>query len=208
MSSTFHAVKSPMKRWKIVLIVIACILVLPVILVVSSLLVSPIFGIFDKAKFEGLDRNSQAIFDTLKLKSYGSETWSYTKKCDPELTGDWPTGKYYCWTKSAAEVPATDVSKLTRLHDKYFAIIDNSTFLKTRTQLNKQFPDEFGVKFTVSSAEKEYNMIGNDVICTYFVGLGQLSIDLDNRYGAEIANKAKIAISLTCSELASGDWYH
>ena len=196
---------------KIILIVLAVVIGLPIIFILGTIALSVlIWQPIDKAKFESLDKNSQALFATVQQISNGSEPWVYEASCEPERAGPWATGSFYCTTEMSFEVPVTDAITVSALNTKYFPTIDSASWLTPQTELSTLPVGEFGVNFVVSSAEKSYQADG-DVRCTYLAKLaqpkeGQGEI-LDPTYGSEIKSPGRILLQLRCRDIASGDWY-
>lgn len=212
MTTTFQAVKQkrPLRWWKIIFLVLSILIVIPVLIYGVSIIAYSISSHFEEASFRQMDSDLQSLYDNIKYASHGSETWSYDKSCEAELTGDWPTGKYFCSVTMTTEIPATSPAQLTYLHDKYFSVIDRSAYLQSKSQLNKQFPEDFGIKFVVSGADKKYALQGSEAICTYLVKLAQPranSKDLNYAYGSDIDDRGTAIATFICQGLAMNDWY-
>jgi hypothetical protein len=194
---------------RIVLLSLAAIPVIFILIIIVSILITPLFETIDKAKFERLNDESSVMYQQLKRASGGLETWTYNAQCNERLSGDWPTGEFDCTTTIATTVPVTSVAAFIALHDKYYPVIDHMSVLKPINQLDKEYPADFGRIFVVSSAEKHYDIAGVDSVrCDYLGKLDQSIQNADFRYGIEIDQGVGSAvISLECSGSARGDWY-
>lgn len=198
---------------KIILIVLAALIVVPVIVIGIFMLLSPISDNMDKSKFEKLDSQSREIFSQVKAAAGDDgEDWTYRAKCEAETTGDWPTGRYWCTTQMEAYFPVTTATEHLALHDKYYSLFERSYYLKEKQALKKQFPEDFGTKFVVSGAEKKYLITaGDDIVCDYLAELTQpydKFNSLTYTYGSPISgDKGRVYISLDCTGIASGNWY-
>ena len=203
--------KRTLSPLKIILIILAVVIGLPIIFVLGTIAVSVlILQPIDKAKFESLDKNSRALFATVQQISNNSEPWVYDASCEPERAGPWATGSYYCTTELSFEEPVTDAITVSALNTKYFPSIDNASWLTPQTELSTLPVGDFGVNFVVSGAEKSYLTEG-DVRCNYLAKIGQAyneSNELDYTYGSQISGgEGRALISLSCTEITSGDWY-
>lgn len=195
---------------RIVLLSLVAVPVLFILFIIISILLSPLFDSFDRTKFDQMDSQTRTIFNALQSASGGSEMWKYEAKCDAELSGDWPTGKYYCKSEAITTVGAINAVQFLALHEKYYPIIHNSTLLRSTSELDKEKPEEFGSSFVVSSAEEKYELINGGEKCDYVAELAQpydVTKDYSNSYGSPIAQGGKIILSLTCTATAKGNWY-
>jgi hypothetical protein len=203
--------KRKLSPLKIVIIILAVFIGLPVVFILGSLVVHfLILQPIDRAKFESLDKDSRALFATVQQISNGSEPWVYDASCEPDRAGPWATGAYFCTTKMSFEVSVTDALTVASLHTKYFPTIDAAGWLKPETELSKLPIGEFGVNFVVSGAEKFY-IAQVDVDCTYLMKLAQ-PFDKFNRlpytYGSPVSGATgRIIANVECTGLTSGDWY-
>lgn len=201
------------KRKPILRIVLLLIIAIPVLFIVAILvsiyIVSPISESVDKAKFDALDTKSKALYANINAVSGGAEMWTYKAHCEEWMTGDWPTGEYQCSTTMSTEVKVTNVSSFVALHDKYYPIIDRALMLKPAGELAKNNFGEFGIRFVVSSAEKEYTIVNeNGLGCRYLASLDQAQDGTDIGYGlAILGGVGNATISLECSDKALGNWY-
>ncbi len=189
--------KNNKSHLKIILGVIASLLVMIIIFIVSY---GPITNVIEKNRFEQLDKSMQKIYQELVLLSDGPNQWSYKKTCEPERSGPWETGSYYCSIKISLSKDVSSASEVSTLHDKYFPIIDQSSSLKPTTELDRQPVGVFGQKFVVSSAEKRYIEKNTNINCTYLAKISQKddsNITSLNLYGTDIINNngnGKIAL--------------
>lgn len=204
--------KSPLKTAiKTILIV----LITPIVLVVLYLLYvaasNPIYDSFDQQKFKKLDSSMQDMHRTLKTVSDKEEKWQYSKNCDEELSGDWPTGRYFCTALISIVKHISSVQELNALQAKYYPIIDKNSYLEPKDQLDLQFPDDFGKKFVVSSAEKNYIESKSGIDCKYLIKLYQKNTPLnlyDDAYGSKIINNNGNAyITFECTAKARKSWF-
>jgi len=215
MIKTINAKKFSSKK------IIKIILFLPLILIGSFALfiagvyvTDPVFDRLDHDKFAKLDAQMQVIYSNLKTISGGVDSWDYSTSCDVELAGDFPTGKYYCTALISMEKTVTSVEEVNGLQAKYYPVVDKSASLKQKTELDLQNPNDFGKRFVVSSAYKEFNEIKSGIECSYLINLSKrtneksLSYAENVSYGSDISNGVgKVAISLECNEIARDYWY-
>lgn len=193
---------------RIILLSIAAIPVLFIIYIIVVTLLDPVFNNIDKAKFEKLDTQSRALYEQIKAVSGGADTWAYKASCEVGGSGGFQTyAQYNCETRISTVLPANSVDQLNALHAKYYPVFDGASMLTQKTQLDKEYPGEFGVKFVVSGAEKLYKTVSNNSIeCTYLARLGDRGNSL---YGTGLSiGDAFISISLRCTDHARGDWYN
>lgn len=196
-----------------VLLIVAAVPVLFILYLVVTTLLDPVFDQFEKTKFDKLDQQSRELYGQLKAKSGGIETWTYEAKCEPEYSGPWPTGEYYCGTEISSLVSVVSAAQAGALHDKYYNVLDTATFLKQTTELSKQPAGYFGIKFGVSSAEKYYTVLGSDSVeCSYLAKLAQPAASsgatYDEQYGADIATSVgRLYLQFECRDKTRGNWY-
>lgn len=212
MTTTYQVVKQkkPLRWWKVLLLVLSILIAIPVLVYGALTVITTVSNHFEEISFRQMDNDLQRLYDNVQYASHGSEAWMYDKSCEAELTGDWPTGKYFCSVTMTTEIPATSPAQLTYLHDKYFPVIDHSAYLQSKTQLNKQFPEDFGIKFVVSGADKDYVLQANGAVCTYLVKLAQpkdSSKDLNYAYGSDINDKGIAIVTFSCQASAMNNWY-
>lgn len=197
----------PKKAKKIVLI--SCLVAFTIII---SLLVSgPIMDTVDKNRFLMLDSQMQKLYKDVKANADEADAWIYEKGCEPEYSGPWPTGGYFCTAKISLTKTVTTAKELADLQNKYYPIINNSEILKASSELNLQLPNDFGINFVVSSAERRYSENNTKISCIYLNKLYQAINGNDfsaNEYGTMITNDAgKININLKCTDKSRSDWY-
>jgi hypothetical protein len=119
------------------------------------------------------------------------------------------TSDYRCGITIIAEVEVSAATQLSSLHEKYYPTVEGSTMLKQETELAKQYPNDFGLNFVVSSAEKHYYVVDDRAIeCTYLAKLTQNDEDAGLQYGTVIAGGVGIVRnSIECDDKARGAWY-
>lgn len=163
----------------------------------------PILNKFEQDHFAKLDTQMQKLYNSVRAASDKSDVWIYEKNCEPEYSGPWQTGSYYCTVKISMSKTVTSAKEVADLQNKYYPIIDGSEVLIAKSELDPQLPDDFGVNFVVSSAEKRYEENDTKVLCTYLNKLYQTTNSTDfsiNKYGSIIKNGLGDAnLSLTCS---------
>jgi len=171
----------------------------------------PILNKIDQNRFVTLDLQMQRLFADIKSTSDKSDVWVYRKSCEPERSGPWATGNYYCSTKISMTKTVTSVKEIADLQSKYYPIINNSEILKAKSDLDLELPGDFGKNFVVSSAEKRYRENSTKISCTYLNKLYQINDNGDfslNKYSATIVNDiGNINISLKCTDRAYEDRY-
>ncbi len=196
-----------------VLLIVAAVPVLFILYLVVTTLLDPVFDQFEKTKFDKLDQQSRELYGQLKAKSGGIETWTYEAKCEPEYSGPWPTGSYYCGTIISTEQPIVSVSQLNSLQEKYYDLIDTSSMLKQSTVLTKLPVNDFGVKFLTSVAEKHYRTSTNDsIFCRYSIEIAQpvppKGSYYNENYGVDVATGVgRLSLRLDCRDKTHGNWY-
>lgn len=172
---------------------------------------SPLFDKFDHDKFIALDTQMQGVYQKLKAASGGVDDWKYRKVCTEELAGDWPTGVFFCDVTISLDKKATSVADVNNLQAKYYPIINDSNALIKTTELDPEYPSDFGKNFVVSSAEQRYEEIKTGVECDYLIKLYQGATDgryISNTYGSYVSvDSGYVRASLACSGKARGSWY-
>ena len=212
MSKTISTNKSSTKKIvKIILIIPLALIGLIVIYVGAVFVTKPIFDRLDHDKFSKLDTQMQTIFGSLKSEANGADNWDYSTYCDSEMSGDFPTGRYVCTALISMEKTVTSAQEVSDLQTKYYPIIDGSNTLKQKTALDLELPGDFGKKFVVSGAEKNYIEERSGITCNYLLKLVQLDVSWksnDNSYGSKLYGESGNArINLTCTETARDYWY-
>jgi hypothetical protein len=197
------------KILKIVLIILFSPIVIILLITLFFQIANPIFDKFDKDKFVKLDTQMQSLYQRIKTVSNGVDDWKYMAVCSPNHTGDWPTGDYNCVTSISTVKTATSVDVINNLQAKYYPIIDSSDTLKAKTELDPEFPNDFGKNFVVSSASKDYYESKSKVVCRYLIKLNQsVKYNFNYSYGLDINDGiGMITISLRCEDTARGSWY-
>lgn len=185
-------------------------LLLALFIIVVVYVITPILETIDKSKFDNLADESHVLYDDIVRASGGQESWTYNKSCEPEYSGPWPTGVYYCTMRISTEVQVTAVEQFVTLHNKYYPVVDESPILSPTDNLKKAYPGDFGVRFVVSSAERHYNLSNdNSIDCTYLARLSQSNKDTEIGYGIAIKDGiGKVNIGLECTDKARKDWYN
>lgn len=196
---------------KIVLLIPLVLIGLLILYVVGVYATEPFFDNLEHDRFKKLDVEMQSIYKDLKTASNGADDWKYAAVCSAEYTGPWLTGDYYCVTSISTQKNITTVKEINDLQAKYYPIINNNPTLTTKTELDPEFPDDFGKRFVVSSAEKNYIEKKSKIECNYSIMLYQSVMDENlttDAYGSAINNGvAESVISLRCSEIANQAWY-
>ncbi len=191
-----------------ILLGIAAVPVLLILFIVGTLLLSPVFDAIDQSKFTKLDNQSRELYAQLQAASGGAETWEYEASCYDMNRGQGGfsfTADYRCGTKIFTELPVASAVQLNDLHEKYYPVVDGSKILKPFTELDKQRPSAFGVKFVSSTGEKQYKTSEGDIKCRYLI---ELSDGENIGYGIPLnAGNAIVTISLECSDKSREDWY-
>jgi hypothetical protein len=202
------------KILKIVLIILFSPIVIILLITLFFQIANPIFDKFDKDKFVKLDTQMQSLYQKIKTESNGADDWKYTAVCSPIMTGWMETGSYDCETSISTQRKVATVKEINNLQAKYYPVIDSSDSLKTKTELDPELPNDFGKKFVVSSAFKDYYESKSKAACRYLIELNQsikddsLSYEMNYSYGLSINNGIGIAtISLKCNDYARGSWY-
>lgn len=171
---------------------------------------STVFENYDHNKFIKLDKNMQSLYEQIKSEANEGDDWKYIAVCSKEYTGDFPTGEYNCVTSISMQKQIKSVDDLNELQAKYYPIIDNSEYLKEKSEIKIQLPNDFGINFVVSSAEKRYEENSNNMQCNFINKLNQIN-DKDyysNDYGTGINNKiGRVLLSLRCEDIAKKSWY-
>lgn len=210
MQNDKHLVK---KTAKIVLIVILSPILLLILIFAWGYITHTIFDKFDQDRFTKLDTQMQTIFQDLKTVSNGSDAWEYAAVCSANKSGWITTGDYNCITSISMQKTVTSVQEVKNIQEKYYPVINRSTMLTQKTELDPELPGDFGKKFVVSSAEKRYIEKQTGIECRYLIQVGQTEESVneakDNgEYGSPIVdNIGKATISLRCDETARDHWY-
>ena len=214
MSKTISTKKLSVKKIvKIILIIPLTLIGLLILYIGFSYATDPIFDRLDHDKFAKLDTQMLGVFKNLKSTSNGVDDWNYSTACDSEMSGDFPTGRYICTALISLQKTVTSAQEVSGLQAKYYPIIDSSDTLRQKTELDLELPGDFGKKFVVSGAEKNYIEKKSGIGCNYLIKLSQeeeqISWKLDNnRYGMIIdGNNGKLSIGLSCTEIARDYWY-
>ncbi len=192
-------------RKQIVLIILGFL----ALLITGYLISQPIIKQIEQNKFNTLDEQSRLIYQKIKLVAGGDEDWQYSTTCKDKHTGEWPSGIFNCTALISLDRQVNSIAELNTLHEKYYNLIDKDSLLIKTTELDPQYPSDFGKLFVVSSAEKHYVNVATGVECRYLSQLGQISESGDNfTYSTAIENgQARLVISLECSGLADDPWY-
>lgn len=214
MTQTISKKKSPIVR---IVKTIGIILLTPIILVILLVALyfgtKPIFDKFDHDKFTTLDTQMQKVYQELKTVSKGADEWKYKALCDPDYDAWRQTGSYNCLVSISTRKNITSVGQLNDLQTKYYPVINGTDLLSTKSQLDSQLPNDFGKKFVVSGAEKDYIEKKSGIGCRYSILLHQ-SADYRTRparsdsYSSElIGGVGDATISLRCEETARKSWF-
>lgn len=196
--------------FKIILKSVLILLGLFILFIIGIFATAPLFDKMDHDKFITLDNQMQGIYQKLKAAS-GGDDWKYEKICSAELAGDWPTGMYFCGVTMSLDKKATSVDDVNALQAKYYPIINSSDALKKKTELDPEYPRDFGKNFVISSAEKRYEESKTGVGCDYLIKVYSNieSNEFDSEsYGSKIIpNMGRIRVSLDCTGKARSYWY-
>ena len=197
--SNKNKVTVPKKSKILILITIFCLL-LAYLLVVRPAI--------NQNHFTSLGNNMQKLHAKMQAVAQNSETIKFTKKCDQQLSGDWPTGKYYCDSSITLEKTVSSIDETTDIQARFFPVIDQASFLKPTSKLITTPLASFGKEFIVSSSEKKYEV--GSIRCTYLNKLSSKSSGYAlDRYGDSIeANDGNLSLVLSCSGLADQNWYN
>lgn len=194
------------------IILIGCIILF--IIIIGLLISGPIMDTIDKNRFLTLDSQIQKLYDSVKANSSESDAWIYEKSCESEYSGPWPTGSYFCTAKISLTKTVTTAEEVADLQNKYYPIINNSGILKASSELNLQLPNDFGINFVVSSAERRYNEEKSTLGCKYTIDLFQNNNSTTKSYeenvslGSTINNGlGKVVIALESTNKARSNWY-
>jgi len=212
MSKTISTNKAPIKKIvKIILIIPLILIGLLAIYIGFILATDSLFDRLDHDKFANLDTQMQTVFQKIKAASNGDDDWKYTTSCDFEMSGDFQTGRYICKSLISMEKTVTSAQEVSDLQAKYYPIVDNSDALKQKTELDLELPGDFGKKFVVSGAEKNYIEKKSGIVCNYSNQLLQsdsnASVD-SGLYGSQIIGPIGfVDIRLECTETARDYWY-
>ena len=211
MSKTISAKKLSVKKIvKIILIIPLTLIGLLILYIGFNYATDPIFDRLDHDKFAKLDTQMLGVFKNLKSTSNGVDDWNYSTACDSEMSGDFPTGRYICTALISLQKTVTSAQEVSDLQTKYYPIIDSSDTLKQKTELDLELPGDFGKKFVVSGAEKNYIEKKSGIGCNYSNQLYQFddNSNIDSGiYGAGIIGSGAVSIRLECTEIARDYWY-
>lgn len=201
------------KFLKITLWIILGIIGIFALFIIGSIALSPVFSKIEHDRFIALDKQMQIVYKNLKTASNGVDDWKYDKVCEDQLAGDWPTGRYLCKATISLDRTVSSVDELNSLQAKYFTSIDDDAIFEDVSELKLYLPNDFGKRFVVSSASKEYKNIDTNIKCGYSIDLYQN----DNLYGDQYAyesygmdilgNVGRLGIRLKCSESSGEHWY-
>lgn len=196
------------KTAKIIILILVTPIVLLLLIFAWNFVTRPVFDKFDQDRFTKLDTNMQNIFKKFQTASRGSEDWRYKAVCSANMSGWMTTGDYNCVTSISAEKIVGSAKEVSDLHSKYYPLIDNSSNLEQKTEIDLEPPNEFGKKFAVSSAEKRYKEVYVGISCRYIFQLDQLVAENNNEYGSMIEGaNGDATISLRCEDTARNHWY-
>lgn len=200
------------KTIKIILITPLLLLGLGILYIVAVYTTNPIFDRLNHDKFTKLDTQMQGLFQKLKTASGEDDIWKYITSCDVEMSGDWPTGEYYCTALISTEKEISSIQEFNTLQTKYYPTINSSNTLKQTSELETEPLNNFGNNFVVSSAEKTYIEVKSKIKCNYSIELNQKNEDsnlISSAYGSDINNHIGNAnIRLSCGAIARGYWYN
>lgn len=181
--------------------------------VVGAYATAPLRDSLDHERFTKLDSQMQELYKKVKGSSSESDLWRYAAACSAERTGWQPTGRYNCLTSISLEKTVASLEEFNNLQEKYYPLIDDDPSLKAKTDLDREYPNDFGKKFVVSSAEKTYTENKSVIKCSYLIDLNQnrkITTESENNYsyGIPIENKSgRVIISFRCSEIARKPWF-
>ena len=209
MDKNTYTNKDKYKRARIITIVLLSPIILLIIIFLLGYIMQTVFDKFDQDRFIALDSQMRGLFKELETASKGSDVWKYAAVCSANKTGWMPTGDYSCLTSISTTKDVTSVEEINDLQAKYYLLIDKSSTLTQKTELDLELPNDFGKNFVVSSAEKHYSEVKSGILCQYLIELNQTSEDSNNfTYGSEINGaKGAAVISLRCEETARNHWY-
>lgn len=187
------------------------VLIVMSIVIMFALSINPILDKIDENRFITLDKNMQKLFSELESKTNFDSAWVYEKKCDPEYSGPWPTGSFFCATTISMDKSISNVDELNNIHDTVYQIINDSKMLKATSELDKQLPNDFGKKFVISKANRIYIERNSNIKCNYSIGIYQkvenISLYSDS-FGSKISNNIGInRIWVECSDRSRSNWY-
>jgi hypothetical protein len=158
---------------RVVLAAILAIVTLFTLIILWTVVTTPIFDKIDQDKFSTLDTQMQKVYQNLKTASNGVDDWRYRTVCSPNASGWMPDGTYNCIVSISTKKIVTSVDEINNLQAKYYPIVDKSQNLKQKTGLDPEMPNDFGKKFVVSSAEKNYTDVKSGIGCNYSILLYQ-----------------------------------
>lgn len=171
---------------------------------------STVFENYDHNKFIKLDKNMQSLYEQIKSEANEGDDWKYIAVCSKEYTGDFPTGDYNCVTSISMQKRIASVDELNELQAKYYPIIDNSEYLKEKSEIKIQLPNDFGINFVVSSAEKRYEEKNTGFSCRYIDKVFETDENgsyIESQYGTNIDVIGGAVVSLKCTGKTSEAWY-
>jgi len=210
MQNDNHPVKNTAK---IISIIILSPILLLTLIFAWGYVTHPIFDKFDQDRFTKLDTQMQSLFHDLKTTSNNIDIWKYAAVCSANKSGWMITGDYNCITSISTQKAVTSVQEVNSMQEKYYSVINRSTILKQKTELDSELPGDFGKKFVVSSAEKRYIEKQTRIECRYLIQIGQTEGSVDEakdngEYGSPIVDKiGNATISFRCDETARDHWY-
>jgi len=179
--------------------------------IVWNLTTAPISDHFNHDKFIKLDTSMQSLRDGLKAASDGSDQWSYSTECDDSSSGPFPSGVYNCTTNLSTEKQVSSVDEVNAMQAKYYPVVNNSSLLVPIDELQLESPDNFGKRFVVSAAERNYKEKESGVECNYSIQLFQKTTNssfMEDYPGYEIrGGTGDLLISISCSDKARKAWY-
>jgi hypothetical protein len=207
--------KTNMAQLKKIEKVILIILLIPIALIVISFGFRMVVDKIDHDKFITLDNKMNSLFEKIKDAGGVSDGWTYEKECEPEQSGGgFSTGRYYCKNEIYLRKNVTSIDTLNYYHNKYFPIIDNSDIWDKHKSTALDLTSDFGKKFVVSIAERDYIEEKTSVGCEYSLLLFQIQ-DNEEYYkfnntspGSPIVNNTgDFYIGIECNEFATQSWY-
>ncbi len=201
-------VKTVLKRILQILLLIIVLYILAVFLEIAT---RPIRDSFDKNKYVELNSQMQILYDDISTASNGAEDWQYEASCIEQLNGPWPTGRYICSNIISTRKTVSSVQEVNDLQAKYYPIVDNNNIFTPISELDPEYPSDFGKNFVVSSVEKNYTEKTSKVTCNYLLSLYQNPDSLyennDLYSSAIVGNTGVASIKVECTSIARGQWY-
>jgi hypothetical protein len=188
--------------------VVTFILIIGSLAALYFLIIAPVVKNIEQDRFDKLSNNMQNLLVRMQSIAVDSEKLSYEEKCEKQLSGDWPTGKYYCKTIINLEKSVYSASEMEAVKDRYLSMIDSAPYLDAVNEMNISPSESFGKDFVVSSAEKRY---ANDdgFICDFSVNLYKDDGSYTIYKSGDIINSDEglFALNIICSNLSNHDWY-